>query len=78
MTLTLKDAYELPAPEDIRAMGFVIKLRDLAAGSDELKRLVGDYVLTPAVAQYLPVVFAWRRSSWNAGPRACERAPWRR
>jgi hypothetical protein len=28
-----------------------------AAGSDELKRLVGDYVVTSAVAQDLPVVF---------------------
>jgi hypothetical protein len=28
MTLTITDAYDLPRPEDIRAMGFVIKLRE--------------------------------------------------
>lgn len=56
MTLTIADAYDLPRPEDIRAMGFVIKLRELAAGSPELTRLVDDYVVTPAVALDLPVV----------------------
>ena len=67
MTLTIKDAYELPAPEDIRAMGFVIKLRELAAGSEELKRLVGDYVVTPAVAQDLPVVLEKMRQVFERG-----------
>lgn len=67
MTLTIKDAYELPAPEDIRAMGFVIKLRELAAGSEELKRLVGDYVVTPAVAQDMPVVFEKMRQVFERG-----------
>lgn len=67
MPLTIKDAYELPAPEDIRAMGFLIKLRELAAGSDELKRLVGDYVVTPAVAQDLPVVFEKIRQVFERG-----------
>ncbi|MEZ4399121.1 MAG: DUF6079 family protein [Kofleriaceae bacterium] len=56
MTLTIADAYDLPRPEDIRAMGFVIKLRELAAGTPELTRLVDDYVVTPAVAEDLPVV----------------------
>jgi hypothetical protein len=32
MTLTIADAYDLPRPVGIRAMGFVIKLRELAAG----------------------------------------------
>ncbi len=67
MTLTIKDAYELPAAEDIRAMGFVIKLRELAAGSDELKRLVGDYVVTPAVAQDLPVVLDKMKQVYERG-----------
>jgi hypothetical protein len=57
MTVTIADAYDLPRPEDIRAMGFVIKLRELAAGSPELAQLVGDYVVTPAVAEDLPIVF---------------------
>ncbi len=56
MTLTIADAYDLPRPEDIRAMGFVIKLRELTAGSPELTRLVDDYVVTPAVAEDLPAV----------------------
>ena len=57
MTLTIADAYDLPRPEDIRAMGFVIKLRELAPGTPELTRLVDDYVVTPAVAVDLPIVF---------------------
>ena len=44
MTLTIEQAYELPRPEDIRAMGFVIKLKELAAGTPEVKKLVEDYV----------------------------------
>ena len=49
MTMTITDAFDLPRPEDIRAMGFVIKLREAEPGSDEVKQLVKDYVITPAV-----------------------------
>jgi len=44
MTLTIEQAYELPRKDDIRAMGFVIKLKELTAGSAEVKKLVDDYV----------------------------------
>ena len=67
MTLTISEAYELPRPEDIRAMGFVIKLRELAAGSPEPTRLVDDYVVTPAVAEDLPVVFDKMRQVRDRG-----------
>lgn len=65
--LTIRDAYDLPRPEDIRAMGFVIKLRELAAGSPELARLVSDYVVTPAVAQDLPIVLEKMRQVFDRG-----------
>ena len=49
---TIADVFDLPRPEDIRAMGFVIKLRE--ASEDEVRRLVDDYVVTPAVERELP------------------------
>lgn len=65
--LTIRDAYDLPRPEDIRAMGFVIKLRELAAGSSELAQLVNDYVVTPAVAEDLPIVLEKMRQVFDRG-----------
>ncbi|WP_437915104.1 hypothetical protein WME73_06425 [Sorangium sp. So ce302] len=32
---TITEAFELPRPEDIRAMGFVVKLRELDPSSEE-------------------------------------------
>jgi hypothetical protein len=52
--LTIRDAFDLPKPEDLRAMAFVIRLRDAAPDSDEVRKLVRDYVITPAVATELP------------------------
>jgi hypothetical protein len=49
MTKTISDVFDLPRPEDIRAMGFVIELREADPDSDEVRRLVADYVVTPAV-----------------------------
>ena len=46
MTTTITDAFDLPRSEDIRAMGFVVKLREADPGSDEVKQLVDDYVIT--------------------------------
>ncbi|MBI2893932.1 MAG: hypothetical protein HYY06_10300 [Deltaproteobacteria bacterium] len=54
MTTTITDAYDLPRPEDIRAMGFVIRLRELDPASEDVRKLVADYVVTPAVAGELP------------------------
>ena len=67
MTLTICEAYELPQPDDIRAMGFVIKLREFQPGSEEVKKLVDDYVVTPAVAQDLPVVFDKLKQVFDRG-----------
>ena len=35
MTQTISDVFDLPRPEDIRAMGFVIKLGDAAPRPEE-------------------------------------------
>lgn len=51
---TITDAFHLPRAEDIRAMGFVVKLRESDPKGDEVKKLVDDYVVTPAVAAELP------------------------
>src|SRR5438105_4798764 len=67
MALTLREAYELPRPEDIRAMGFVIKLREAAPDGDEVKKLVGDYVVTPAVGQELPKILDDMRQVFERG-----------
>ena len=39
---TITDAFELPRPEDIRAMGFVVKLRELDSNSEEVQQLLAD------------------------------------
>ena len=55
MTLTISQCFDLPAPDDITALGFVVRLRE--SGDETLDRqLVTDYVLTPAVARELPVI----------------------
>lgn len=46
---TIVETFELPRPEDIRAMGFVVKLRELDPDSEEVAQLARDYVITPAV-----------------------------
>lgn len=51
---TITEAFELPRPEDIRAMGFVVKLRELDPNSEEAQQLASDYVVTPAVEKELP------------------------
>src|SRR5689334_21525777 len=53
---TITEAFELPRPEDIRAMGFVVRLREADPESDEVKQLVHDYVITPAVEKELPTI----------------------
>lgn len=54
MTTTISDVFDLPRPEDIRAMGFVIKLGEAAPKPEEIRQLVEDYVITPTVAKELP------------------------
>ncbi|MDC0721695.1 DUF6079 family protein [Nannocystis bainbridge] len=64
---TIRDAYDLPSPEDIRAMGFVIKLREAAPDSDEVKKLVDDYVITPAVEKELPRILTDMKQVFDRG-----------
>lgn len=67
MTLTITQAFDLPRAEDIRAMGFVIKLREAEPGSEEVRQLVGDYVITPAVEQELPRILDDMKQVFDRG-----------
>jgi hypothetical protein len=67
MTTTITDAFDLPRPEDIRAMGFVVKLRESDPGSDEVKQLVDDYVITPAVEKELPRILDDMKQVFDRG-----------
>ena len=67
MSTTIRDAFDLPRPEDIRAMGFVIKLREAEPEGAEVKKLVEDYVVTPAVGHELPVILEDMRQVFDRG-----------
>ncbi len=67
MTTTITDAFDLPRPQDIRAMGFVVKLREAEPGSDEVKQLVDDYVITPAVEKELPRILDDMKQVFDRG-----------
>jgi hypothetical protein len=67
MTLTITEAFELPRPEDIRAMGFVIKLREAKPDSQEVRQLVADYVITPVVAKELPRILDDMKQVYDRG-----------
>ena len=67
MTTTITDAFDFPRPEDIRAMGFVVKLRESDPGSDEVKQLVDDYVITPAVEKELPRILDDMKQVFDRG-----------
>jgi hypothetical protein len=64
---TITEAFELPRPEDIRAMGFVVKLRESDVGSDEIKQLVDDYVITPAIEKELPRILDDMKQVFDRG-----------
>lgn len=64
---TIREAYILPSPQDIRAMGFVVKLREADAGSDEVKQLVKDYVITPAVERAIPEILDGMKQVFDRG-----------
>jgi hypothetical protein len=64
---TITEAFELPRPEDIRAMGFVVKLRELEANSEEVEQLVRDYVVTPAVEKELPRILDDMKQVFDRG-----------
>ena len=61
MTLTISQALDLPAREDITALGFVVRLTD-----EDDARKVADYVITPKVESELPVILAGMRHTWKA------------
>ena len=63
---TIREAFDLPRPEDLRAMGFVIRLNEADPSSAEVQRLVNDYVVTPTVARELPYILDLMKA-------ACER-----
>lgn len=67
MTTTITEAFDLPRPEDIRAMGFVVKLREADTSGDEVKRLVEDYVVTPAVGKALPRILEDMKQVFDRG-----------
>jgi hypothetical protein len=64
---TITEAFELPRPEEIRAMGFVVKLRELAPESEEVEQLVRDYVVTPAVEKELPRILDEMKQVFDRG-----------
>jgi hypothetical protein len=64
---TITEAFELPRPEDIRAMGFVVKLRELEPNSEEVEQLARDYVITPAVEKELPRILDDMKQVFDRG-----------
>ena len=64
---TITEAFELPRPEFIGAMGFVVRLREADPDSDEVKRLVDDYVITPAVERELPGILDGMKQVFDRG-----------
>ncbi len=65
--ITITEAFELPRPEDIRAMGFVVKLRELDPNSEEVEQLARDYVVTPAVEKELPRILDDMKQVFDRG-----------
>jgi hypothetical protein len=65
--ITITEAFELPRPDEIRAMGFVIKLRELDPNSAEVEQLARDYVVTPAVAKELPRILDDMKQVFDRG-----------
>lgn len=56
MSTTLQDAFVIPDQGALSALDFVIRL-DADRSPAAMARLVDDYVVTPAVAEALPVLF---------------------
>jgi len=64
---TINEAFDLRRPEDIRAMGFVVRLRESDPGLDKVKKLVDDYVITPAVEKELPRILDGMKQAFDRG-----------
>lgn len=65
--MTITEAFDLPRPEDIRAMGFVVRLQEAEPTSHEVKQLVHDYVITPAVERELPRILDEMKQVFDRG-----------
>jgi len=59
-------AYNLPSQAQITALSFVIRLES-ERSEDEARKLVHEYVLTPAVTEELPKIFKYLREVWSRG-----------
>ena len=60
---TISQCFDLPAREDITALGFVVRLSETEdRAADE--RLVRDYVITPTVATELPTILSSMRHTF--------------
>lgn len=63
---TLDDAFVIPDQGGLSALDFVIRL-DAQREDGAVKRLVDDYVVTPAVAEALPALFAHMKTAVTRG-----------
>jgi hypothetical protein len=63
---TLAEAFEIPRPEEITALGFVVVLEDQPSRAT-VERIVRDYVLTPKVQDELRKVLAKLREAFKRG-----------
>ena len=60
------EAYDLPSREQITALNFVVRLESDRT-EEASRKLVEEYVLTPAVNQELPKIFRYLRDIWARG-----------
>jgi hypothetical protein len=64
---TIRDAFELPSPEGINAMDFVVRLAEADPDSAAVQRLVNDYVITPTIAFELPAILDKMKQVFDRG-----------
>jgi len=66
MTPTITDAFDLPRPEDIRAMAFVVKLRESDPGSDEVQERFIAFTEVPGRSR-VEMLYGW--AGWTPTQR---------
>lgn len=68
MTLTIREAFDLPSADEIHALGFVVRLEGAGAGAGAgAAGIVESYVITPHLQQELPRLFSKLRGSIERG-----------